>query len=245
MSVALRGARSGCSRKRTSLWSTHKGTAAARSSPSTGANSNAGPTGWPMPRQASSVRLHARSARCARSTSDSSAPADVSRRSGRVFVAPHAGPSWSSGRSSSSPGLSRSPPTPPPRTSTRTAQRMGQCSTATRSPRSHSPPATSTRTGVSTASRSSRSRRATRSSSRPGGSRTGRTRSSSASTACSVRTRRYSASSSTRPRRRSTWMVLPWSAAARRCAWRERSSRARPCSPTRKSYPLPATAASS
>ena len=36
MSVALRGARSGCSRKRTSLWSTHKGTAAARSSPSTG-----------------------------------------------------------------------------------------------------------------------------------------------------------------------------------------------------------------
>ena len=54
-----------------------------------------------------------------------------------------------------------------------------------------------------------------------------------------------SASSSTRPRRRSPWMVLRWSAAARRCAWRERSSRARPCSPVRQSCPLPATAASS
>ena len=209
ISVAQRDARSGCSRRRTSPSSTHTATAAAPSIPSTGASSNGLPTRWPMPRQPSSARPHARSARCPRSTSDSSATTDApapSRRPGHVFVAPHAAPWWSSGCSSSSPVASRSRPAPPPRTSTRTARRMEHCSTATRSRRSHSPPATSTPTGVSTASRSSRSTRATRSSSRPGGSRTGPTRSSSARTAaCSARPRRDSASSSTQPRRRSPW----------------------------------------
>ena len=85
MSIAQRDARSGCSRRRTSRSSTHTATAAAPSIPSTGASSNGLPTRWPMPRQPSYARPHARSARCARSTSDSSATTGApapSRRSG-------------------------------------------------------------------------------------------------------------------------------------------------------------------
>ena len=223
MSVALRGTRSAAHGSEPRSASTHHGNGGGPVEPVDPRRARApGRQGWPMPRQASSVRLHARSARCARSTSNSSAGrrANVSRGSRHCSSPLPPGPHGPRGARPRRRRCCVRRPRRGPGPSTRTAQRMGQCSTARRWPRSHSPPATLTRTGVSTAGRSSRSTRTTRSSSHraaPGRAARGRPPHASRLLGSAKKKFRFVVDTAAPTL---AVEVLPWSAAARRCAGR-------------------------